>query len=157
LGQRLAVYTTNCVTLCPSPFVVPLPPGSTLGSYELLGLIGAGGMGEVYRARDRRLGREVAIKTLPPERSVDAARRLRFVREARAASALNHPNIVTVHAIETTPDGHDFIVMEYVPGQSLDALIAGRGLAVNEAIRIAIAIADALATAHEHGIVHRDM
>jgi len=95
-----------------------ISPGSKLGSYEVLSLLGAGGMGEVYRARDSRLGREVAIKVLPAERMADENRRQRFVHEARAASALNHPNIVTIHEIESA-DGIDFIVMEYVPGKSL--------------------------------------
>ena len=93
-----------------------LTAGSKLGSYEVLSLLGAGGMGEVYRARDTRLGREVAIKVLPAERMADENRRRRFVQEARAASALNHPNIVTIYEIESA-DGIDFIVMEYVPGQ----------------------------------------
>ena len=98
-----------------------ISPGSKLGSYEVLALLGAGGMGEVYRARDTRLGREVAIKVLPAERMADENRRRRFVQEARAASALNHPNIVTIYEIESA-DGIDFIVMEYVPGKTLDAL-----------------------------------
>ena len=92
-----------------------ISPGSKLGSYEVLALLGAGGMGEVYRARDTRLDREVAIKVLPADRMADENRRRRFVQEARAASALNHPNIVTIYEIESA-DGIDFIVMEYVPG-----------------------------------------
>ena len=103
-----------------------LTPGSKLGSYEVLSLLGAGGMGEVYRARDTRLGREVAIKVLPAERMADENRRQRFVQEARAASALNHPNIVTIYEIESA-DGIDFIVMEYVPGKSLDRSSRARG------------------------------
>ncbi len=133
-----------------------LTAGSRLGSYEVLSLLGAGGMGEVYRARDTRLGREVAIKVLPAERLADESRRRRFVQEARAASAINHPNIVTIHEIEST-DGIDFIVMEYVPGKSLDALIPKHGMRVDEALRTAIPIADALAAAHSRGIVHRDL
>jgi serine/threonine protein kinase len=113
-------------------------------------------MGEVYRARDTRLGREVAIKILPADRLADAQRRQRFVQEARAASALNHPNIVTIHEIESA-DGIDFIVMEYVPGKSLDLLIPRQGMRVPEVLRIAIPIADALARAHARGIVHRDL
>ena len=92
-----------------------ISPGSKLGPYEISSLLGAGGMGEVYRARDPRLGREVAIKVLPAERMADESRRRRFVQEARAASALNHPNIVTVHEVDSV-DGIDFIVMEYVRG-----------------------------------------
>jgi len=133
-----------------------LPLGSKLGSYEVLSLLGAGGMGEVYRARDTRLGRVVAIKVLPAERMADEDRRRRFVQEARAASALNHPNIVTIHEIESA-DGNDFIVMEYVPGKTLDTLIPREGMRLGEVLRIAIPIADAVARAHAAGIVHRDL
>jgi Tol biopolymer transport system component len=113
-------------------------------------------MGEVYRARDARLGREVAIKVLPAEKFSDPARRARFEREARAVAALNHPHIVTIHEIETA-DGVDFIVMEYVPGQTLDSVIPKHGMPWKEALRVAIPIADALAAAHAKGIVHRDL
>src|SRR5215207_1905631 len=133
-----------------------LQAGTRLGSYEVLSLLGAGGMGEVYRARDTRLGREVAIKVLPADRVADADRRRRFVQEAQAASALNHPHIITIYEIESA-DGNDFIVMEYVRGKSLDALIPRQGMRLNEALRIAIAVADALVTAHARGIVHRDL
>jgi serine/threonine protein kinase len=102
------------------------PLGSKLGPYEVLSLLGAGGMGEVYRARDPRLGREVASKVLPAERMADETRRRRFVQEARAASALSHPSIVTIHEIQSA-EGIDFIVMEYVPGKTLDALIPRQG------------------------------
>jgi serine/threonine protein kinase/Tol biopolymer transport system component len=127
-----------------------------LGSYEILEPLGAGGMGEVYRGRDTRLGREVAIKVLPAERLSDPTRRARFVQEARAASALNHPHIVTIHEIESA-EGLDFIVMELVPGRTLDALIPRQGMRLGEALRIAIPLADALAAAHAAGIVHRDL
>jgi eukaryotic-like serine/threonine-protein kinase len=133
-----------------------LQAGTRLGPYEVLSLIGAGGMGEVYRARDARLGREVAIKVLPADRVADADRRRRFVQEAQAASALNHPHIITIYEIESA-DGNDFIVMEYVRGKSLDALIPRQGIRINEALRIAIAVADALVTAHARGIIHRDL
>jgi len=133
-----------------------LTPGTRIGTFEILAPLGAGGMGEVYRARDSRLGREVAIKVLPAERLSDPTRRARFVREAKAASALNHPHIVTIHEIGSS-DGIDFIVMEYVPGQTLDELIPKSGMPVREALRLAIPIADALAAAHAHGIVHRDI
>jgi serine/threonine protein kinase len=96
-----------------------LSTGTWLGPYEILGPLGAGGMGEVCRARDPRLERDVAIKVLPAERMADEGRRSRFVQEARAASGLNHPNIVTVHEIDSV-DGVDFIVMEYVAGKTLD-------------------------------------
>jgi eukaryotic-like serine/threonine-protein kinase len=133
-----------------------LAPGARIGSFEILGLLGAGGMGEVYRARDPRLGREVAIKVLPPERLADEGRRRRFEQEAQAASALNHPHIVTIHGIDAS-DGIDFIVMEYVPGQTLDGLIPKSGMRLGEALRLSIPIADALAAAHARGIVHRDL
>jgi serine/threonine protein kinase/dipeptidyl aminopeptidase/acylaminoacyl peptidase len=133
-----------------------LQAGERLGSYEVLGLIGAGGMGEVYRARDLRLGREVAIKVLPADRLADEDRRRRFVQEAQAASALNHPHIITIHEIESA-QGNDFIVMEYVPGKSLDGLIPRHGLRVGELLRIAIPTASALAAAHGRGIIHRDL
>src|SRR6478609_8693255 len=135
---------------------MPLSPGSHLGPYEVLALLGAGGMGEVYRARDPRLGREVAIKVLPHDRVADESRRQRFIHEAKAASALNHPHIITIHEIESA-NGIDFLVMEYVRGKSLDALIPRQGMRLGEVLRIAIPVADALAAAHARGIVHRDL
>jgi serine/threonine protein kinase/Tol biopolymer transport system component len=132
-----------------------LTAGSRLGPYEILSLLGSGGMGEVYRARDPRLDREVAVKVLSAER-MDEERRHRFVQEARAASALNHPNIVTIHDILSEGD-RDFIVMEYVAGKSLDRLIPRPGMPLGELLRIAIPIADALSRAHGRGIVHRDV
>jgi serine/threonine protein kinase len=133
-----------------------LTTGARLGAYEIVSLLGKGGMGEVYRARDRRLGRDVAIKVLPAESMRDPERRRRFIHEARAASALNHPHIVTIHEIEFA-DGIDFMVMEYVEGDSLSRLIPPEGMPVEEALRIAVPIADALARAHRQGIVHRDV
>jgi serine/threonine protein kinase len=133
---------------------VRLTPGHRLGPYEIVAPLGAGGMGgmgEVYRAVDSRLGREVTIKVLPADRIADAGRRWRFTQEARAASALNHPHIVTIHEIEAA-DGIDFIVMESVPGKTLDVLIPKKGMPVPELLRVAIPIADALAAAHAHGI-----
>jgi serine/threonine protein kinase len=113
-------------------------------------------MGEVYRARDPRLNRDVAIKVLPVDRLADEGRRQRFLREARAAATLSHPHIVTVYEVESA-DGVDFLVMELVKGKSLDALIPRGGLRLGETLRIAIAVADALAAAHAHGIIHRDL
>ncbi|MEX1246423.1 MAG: protein kinase [Thermoanaerobaculia bacterium] len=130
--------------------------GQTLSHYEIQAKLGEGGMGVVYRARDTRLDRVVAIKVLRPETVGDPERKWRFVREAKAASALNHPNIVTIHDIDTA-DGVDFIAMEWVDGQSLDRRIGGRGLPVEEALSYAFQTADALAAAHEAGIVHRDI
>src|SRR5262245_40754724 len=133
-----------------------LSSGARIGTFEILAPLGAGGMGEVYRARDTRLGREVAIKVLPGERLSDPARRARFVQEAKAASALNHPHIVTIHEIESA-DGIDFIVMELVPGTTLDVLIPRQRMRFGEALRVAIPIADAVSAAHARGIVHRDL
>ncbi len=110
----------------------------------------------MYCARDLRLNRDVAIKVLPPDRVGDERRRRRFVQEAQAVSALNHPHIITIYEIESA-NGIDFIVMEYVRGKSLDTLIPHHGMRLNEFLRIAIPIADALAAAHVHGIIHRDL
>jgi serine/threonine protein kinase len=133
-----------------------LAAGTRLGPYEVLGLIGSGGMGEVYKARDTRLDRTVAIKVLPAEKVADPERRHRFVQEAKAASALNHPNIVTIYDIGQT-DGIDFIAMEYVAGKTLEQVIPRHGMRLNEALRYAVQMADALAKAHAAGIIHRDL
>jgi eukaryotic-like serine/threonine-protein kinase len=131
-------------------------PGSMVGRYRILGRLGAGGMGEVYRARDTRLHRDVALKFLAPDQLADAEYRRRFLKEARAASALNHPNIVTFYDL-LFEDGQDVLVLEYVAGRSLNRMISAKSLDFREAIEIAIAIADALAAAHQAGIVHRDV
>jgi Tol biopolymer transport system component/predicted Ser/Thr protein kinase len=133
-----------------------LAPASWLGDYEVLSALGAGGMGEVYRARDARLGREVAIKVLPADRLADEHRRRRFQQEARALSSLNHPHIVTIYEVESVGDV-DFIVMEFVRGSTLDQLIPSRGLPLNQLLRIAVPVAEALAAAHARGIIHRDV
>src|SRR5262245_34491490 len=133
-----------------------LSAGDRLGPYEIVAPIGAGGMGEVYRARDQRLGRDVAIKVLPQPDLSDLDRKRRFIQEARAASALNHPNIVTLHDI-ASDDGRDYIVMELVSGKSLEHVIRPKGVPVSEAANYASQIADALAAAHAAGIVHRDI
>ncbi len=130
--------------------------GRTLLRYRIEEKVGEGGMGVVYRASDDRLKRNVAIKVLPPELMTDPERKKRFVQEARAASALNHPNIVTVHDI-ASEDGCDFIVMEYVAGESLDRKIGRKGMKFGELVKYAIQIADALAAAHAAGIIHRDL
>ncbi len=130
--------------------------GRTIAHYQVLEKLGEGGMGVVYKARDTHLDRFVAIKVLPPERVADPERKRRFVQEAKAASALNHPNIVTVHDI-TSDAGRDFIVMEYVAGKTLDQLIPRKGMRLSEALKIAVQIADALAKAHRAGVVHRDL
>ena len=130
--------------------------GRTISHYEITEKLGEGGMGVVYKARDSHLKRFVALKVLPPEKVTDPERKQRFVQEARAASALNHPNIVTVHDIDQA-DGVDFIAMEYVEGRTLEEKTGRKGLKLNEALKYAIQIADALAKAHSAGIVHRDL
>jgi eukaryotic-like serine/threonine-protein kinase len=134
---------------------MPLSAGTRLGNYEILALIGAGGMGEVYKARDPRLGRTIALKILPDRLAADPDRRMRFEREAKAIAALSHPNIVTIHSIEDA-DGLHFLTMEFVAGRTLDAVI-GRGLSLDTLLKIAVPLTDAIATAHQNGIMHRDL
>jgi hypothetical protein len=133
-----------------------LGPGAQLGAYRIEGLLGAGGMGEVYRARDTRLGRDVALKVLRRESAGDSERQRRFEHEARAAAALNHPNIVAVYDVGES-DGIRFIVSELVAGESLLALLKRGPLAPARAVEIAAQIAEGLSAAHAAGIVHRDL
>jgi serine/threonine protein kinase len=135
---------------------VALTAGTRLGPYEIVAPAGAGGMGEVYRARDTRLDRTVAIKVLPAHLSDDSDRRQRFEREARAISSLNHPNICTVHDIGHQ-DNVDFLVMEYLEGETLASRLAKGARPLNEVLQHGIEIADALDAAHRRGIVHRDL
>ena len=138
---------------------MPLSSGTRLGPYEILGVLGAGGMGEVYRGRDVRLGREVAIKILPIEFRSDPDRLLRFEQEARAAAALNHPHILAVHDIGEH-NGLNYIVSELLEGETLREHLGGsppRRLAVRKAVEYAMQIARGLAAAHDKGIVHRDL
>jgi eukaryotic-like serine/threonine-protein kinase len=130
--------------------------GRKLSHYEILDDLGAGGMGVVYRARDTRLHRDVAIKVLPTDRPLRPTAKARFQREALAASALNHPNIITIYEISSEGDT-EFIVMEYVRGSTLSSLLKKRPLGTTEAIHYAVQIADALAKAHVAGIIHRDL
>jgi eukaryotic-like serine/threonine-protein kinase len=130
--------------------------GQTLLHYRITEKIGEGGMGAVYKAVDTHLDRPVAIKVLPPDKVADPERKQRFVQEAKAASALRHPNIVVIHDI-AADRGRDFMVMEFVEGRSLDHLIGRRGLKLGEALGYAVQIADGLAKAHAAGIVHRDL
>ncbi|MDO8679142.1 MAG: serine/threonine-protein kinase [Acidobacteriota bacterium] len=149
-----------------------MTPGTRLGPYEVLSLLGAGGMGEVYRARDTTLNRDVALKILPDAVANDADRLARFTREAQTLAALNHPNIAAIYGIEELPlDGpapvdvaqgknaghHRALVMELVEGADLSAHIARGPMPLDEALPIARQIADALEAAHEQGIVHRDL
>ncbi len=134
-----------------------LAPGHRLGPYEIVAPLGAGGMGEVYRAKDSRLGREVAIKVLPAEVATDSERLRRFEQEARAASALSHPNILTVFELGTH-DGHPFLVAELLEGRSLREILAGgEAIAAKRALAWGSQIARGLAAAHDKGIVHRDL
>ncbi len=134
-----------------------LPAGSRLGPYEILEPLGAGGMGEVYRARDGKLGRDIAIKVLPAQTSADPTRRQRFEQEARSASALNHPNINTIYSIGEA-DGDIYIAMELVEGRTLRELMAsGEALPTKRLLDIAVQTAEGLAKAHSAGIVHRDL
>ncbi len=130
--------------------------GRTLGHYRMESRLGEGGMGVVYRAHDTHLNRPVAIKVLRADSAVTPERRRRFVQEAQAASALNHPNIITIHDI-TSDQGVDFIVMEYLAGKTLDQRLGAQGLPLAEALRYAAPMAAALARAHAAGIVHRDL
>jgi len=130
--------------------------GRKLSHYEVVEKLGEGGMGVVYKARDTELGRLVAIKLLSGQAAADPERRRRFLQEARAASSLNHPNIITIYEIGHA-DGLDFIVMEYVDGPPLKALIPPQGMPVKEAVPLAVQIASALGKAHEAGIIHRDV
>ncbi|HTR01552.1 MAG TPA: serine/threonine-protein kinase, partial [Thermoanaerobaculia bacterium] len=133
-----------------------LSAGSKLGPYEILGQIGAGGMGEVYKARDPRLGREVAIKVLPATFSTDADRLRRFEQEAKAAGVLNHPNITAVYDIGSA-DGAPYVVQELLEGETLRSMLASGKMAQRRVLDYALQIAHGLAAAHDKGIVHRDL
>ena len=138
------------------PAPMPIAPGTQVGEYEILGAIGSGGMGEVYKARDAKLGRDVAIKVLPPGFSRDEERLRRFVQEAQAAAALNHPNILAIYQIGTHEHA-PFIVSELLTGSTLRHVLAAGPMAVRKAIEYGIQIARGLAAAHDRGIVHRDL
>ncbi len=133
-----------------------LSPGTRFGSYEILQRLGAGGMGEVYRAKDTRLDREVAIKTLSLDRGSQPEALSRFEQEARSACALNHPNIVTIYELGHV-NGTRYIAMELVDGETVRELLASGPIPFRKSVAIAAQIADALAKAHEIGIIHRDL
>src|SRR5664279_4986615 len=133
-----------------------LTPGSKLGPYEILSPLGAGGMGEVYRAKDTRLGRDVALKILPESFARETDRLRRFEQEARAVAALNHPNILAIHDIGQH-EGSPFLVSELLEGESLGATLDRGALPQRKTIEYGVQIAQGLAAAHEKGIVHRDL
>ena len=135
---------------------MPLQAGTRLGPYEVLSLIGAGGMGEVYRARDTKLNRDVALKVLPELFARDPERLARFTREAQTLAALNHPNIAHIHGLEES-GGVRALVMELVEGEDLAQRLVRGPIPLDEALPIARQIAEALEAAHEHGIIHRDL
>src|SRR6516225_7535721 len=133
-----------------------LTVGTQLGLYEITALLGKGGMGKVYRARDTKLKRDVAIKTLPDEFSHDADRLSRFQREAEVLASLNHPNIAAIYDLQEA-DGARFLVLELVEGETLADRIARGPIPIDEALQIGKSICEALEAAHEQGIVHRDL
>jgi len=135
---------------------MPLASGSKLGPYEIVGPLGAGGMGEVYRARDTRLGRDVALKILPASISADPVAKQRFEREAKAISSLNHPNICTLHDVGSQ-DGVEYLVLELVEGETLEKRLEKGPLATELLLRYGVEIAGALEKAHRSGVIHRDL
>ena len=133
-----------------------LAPGQLLSSFQVLGPLGAGAMGEVYRARDTRLDREVAIKVLPEDLAADPERLARFEREARALASLNHPNVAAIYGVDRV-DGVSFLVLELVPGEDLARRLEQGALPIGEALDVGRQIAEGLEAAHEAGVVHRDL
>jgi serine/threonine-protein kinase len=135
---------------------MPVQPGTSLGNYDVLSAIGRGGMGEVWRARDKKLGREIAIKTLPEQFAGDTERLARFEREARLLASLNHPNIASVYGLEEVSDTR-FIVLELVEGETLAEILQRGPMATEGALKLALQIALAIEAAHEKGVIHRDL
>ena len=135
---------------------MPLSPGTRRGPYEIIGPLGVGGMGEVYRARDTRLERSVAVKILPEHLAADPAFKARFEREARAVSALSHPHICTLHDIGEQA-GMLFLVMEHLEGETLASRLTRGPMPPDETLQVATQICEALALAHRHGVIHRDL
>src|SRR5580698_742476 len=139
-----------------NPRTLPLSAGTKLGPYEIVSLVGSGGMGEVYKATDARLGRDVAIKVLPKSITNETERLKRFEQEARAVAALNHPNILTIYEIETH-DGNPYLVSELLEGETLQHRLRDGALGVRKALDIAVQAANGVAAAHDKGIIHRDL
>ena len=134
----------------------PLPPGTRLGRYEIRSQIGAGGMGQVYLAQDTTLDRKVALKVLPADVAANKERMYRFIQEAKSASALNHPNILTIFEVGEV-DSVNLIAMEFIEGETLRLHMKHTPVKISEVLAIVIQVTDALAAAHEAGIVHRDI
>ena len=130
--------------------------GKTLGHYKILEQLGKGGMGEVYRAKDQKLGRDVAIKVLPEEFAQDTDRIARFQREAKLLASLNHPNIAAIHGLEES-EGTHFLVLELIEGDTLADRIKNGPIPAEESLKLALQIAEALEAAHEKGVIHRDL
>src|SRR5512136_2591222 len=130
--------------------------GKTLGHYQITNKLGKGGMGEVFQAKDQKLGRDVAIKVLPEEFARDADRVARFQREAKVLASLNHPNIATIHGLEES-EGKSFLVLELVEGETLADRIKAGPIPVEESLKLALQTAEALEAAHEKGVIHRDL
>src|SRR5215468_2064857 len=133
-----------------------LASGTLLGPYEITAPLGAGGMGEVYRARDTRLGRDVAVKILPKEMSADPVRKQRFEREAKTISSLNHPNVCVLHDIGSQ-NGVDYLVMECLEGETLSKRLEKGPLPLEQVLKYGMQVADALDKAHRGGVIHRDL
>ena len=130
--------------------------GRTLGNYKIINQLGKGGMGEVFQAKDQKLGRDVAIKVLPEEFAKDSDRVARFQREAKLLASLNHPNIAAIHGLEES-EGTNFLVLKLVEGQTLADRIIATPIPVEESLRLALQIAEALEAAHEKGVIYRDL
>src|SRR5215813_6948557 len=160
VNDSIEVIASEAVaTMLAEPQSGPLI-GQRIGAYQIIDQIGRGGMGEVYLAQDTRLGRQVALKLLPPRFTEDAQRVQRFRQEARAASALNHPNIITIHEIGEAPTesgGAHFIATEFIEGRTLRELIRNGGMNLGESLEVGIQVASALSAAHAAGITHRDI